>query len=125
MKRKLIFIFICMAVSLAAGLVMATEKEGPMTGTWDCQSKGGPDGDMAFTLYLQQNEGNVDGSVSSPIGDAQISSGTFKHDVLEIHINTSEGNYVLVAKFDKDTLSGTWSKDNDNGTWVGKKEIPK
>ncbi len=58
-----------------------------MTGTWECQAKGGSQGDMPFTLYLQQNEENVDGSVSSPLGSTRISSGTFKGDTLEIHID--------------------------------------
>jgi hypothetical protein len=94
-----------------------------MTGTWDCQAHGGSQGDMAFTLYLQQNKETVDGSVSSPIGGTEISSGTFKKNMLEIHIDTPQGNYVLMAKFSKGKLSGTWSADNDKGVWEGKKQV--
>ncbi|HMD84490.1 MAG TPA: hypothetical protein VKO18_07280 [Terriglobia bacterium] len=122
MKRNLISILIFTAVLLTAGLAIAKEKEGPMAGTWSCQAKGGPEGDMAFTLYLEQNAENVDGSVSSPIGSARITSGTFKHDMLEIHIDTEDGNYVLMAKFEKGALSGTWTHESDKGTWEGKKE---
>lgn len=122
MKRNLTCILIGMAVLLAVGLTTAKEKEGPITGTWDCQAKGGPEGDMPFTLYLQQNEENVDGSVSSPLGSTQISSGTFKGHTLEIHIDSPGGTYVLMAKLDKGALSGTWSKDDDKGTWEGKKQ---
>jgi hypothetical protein len=122
MKRNLIFILIFVAGLFTVSLAVAKEKESPMTGTWDCVSKGGPNGDMTFTLYLEQNEENVDGSVSSPIGSARITSGTFKANALEIHIDTDDGNYVLTAKFDKGALSGTWTHDPDKGTWEGKKE---
>jgi hypothetical protein len=114
-----------MAVLLVATLALSADKEGPMTGTWNCQAKGGPEGDMPFTLYLQQDGEKVDGSVSSPIGGTQITSGSFKNNTLEIHIDSPEGNYVLTAKFDKGELSGTWSKDEDSkGTWEGKKQAP-
>jgi hypothetical protein len=125
MKRNLIlFGLIYMSMSLVASLSIAKDQEGPLTGTWDCQSKGGPDADMPFTLYLQQDGENVDGSVSSPMGDAPLSAGTFKQGVLEIQIDTPEGNYVLTAKLDNRTLSGTWTYGNDKGTWEGKKQWP-
>jgi len=122
MKRKLIYLGIGITVLLAASLAMAKDKKGPMTGTWDCQAHGGSQGDMSFTLFLQQNKETVDGSISSPIGGTQISSGTFRRKMLEIHLDTPQGNYVLMAKFNKGTLSGTWSSDNDKGSWEGKKQ---
>ena len=122
MKRNLIYFVLCLTVLLAAGTAMAKDKGGVMSGTWDCQAHGGSQGDMAFTLFLQQNKETVDGSISSPIGGTQISSGTFKKNMLEIHLDTPQGNYTLMAKFNKGTLSGTWSSDNDKGSWEGKKQ---
>jgi len=78
---------------------------------------------MAFTLFLQQSKENVDGSISSPIGGTQISSGTFKRNILEIHLDTPQGAYVLMGKFEKGKLSGTWSSDSDKGIWEGKKQV--
>ncbi|HTS71741.1 MAG TPA: hypothetical protein VMO17_22420 [Terriglobia bacterium] len=123
MKRTLVPIGICLAIFLAASLGMAKNKGGVMTGTWDCQAHGGSQGDMAFTLYLQQNKETVDGSISSPIGGTQISSGTFKKNMLEIHLDTPQGNYILMANFKKGKLSGTWSNDNDKGVWEGTKQV--
>jgi hypothetical protein len=125
MKRNIIFILFGIIILLTACLATAADKQAPLTGTWDCQSKGGPDGPMTFTLRLQQDGENVSGNVSSPIGDAQISSGTFKQNSLEIHINTEDGNYILLAKFDKGTLSGTWTHNNEKGTWEGSRSAPK
>jgi len=123
MKRCLIlYVFVGLTLSLLASMTLGNDKESPITGTWDCQSKGGPQGDMPFTLSLEQSGENVDGSVSSPIGGTQISSGSFKGNTLEIHIDSPDGSYVLIAKYDKDTLSGTWSIGNDKGTWEGKKQ---
>jgi hypothetical protein len=124
MKRNLILVFTlgCIALLLVQGLALGKDKEGPLTGTWTCQSKGGSEGDMPFTLNLQQTEDKVDGSVSSPLGGTLISSGSFKGDTLEIHIDSPDGDYVLMAKFDKGGLSGTWAHNDDKGTWEGKKE---
>lgn len=122
MKRNLIYIGVGLALLFAASLAMAKDGKGPMTGTWDCQAHGGSQGDMAFTLYLQQNKENVNGSISSAIGSTQLSSGTFRRNMLEIHLDTPQGNYTYMGKFSKGTLSGNWSSDNDKGTWEGKKK---
>jgi hypothetical protein len=123
MKRTLLLLGL-MGVSMAlfAARAVAKDQEAALTGTWDCQSKGGPDGDLPFTLYLQQEGENVNGSVSSPLGDAPLSAGTFKQGTLEIEIDTPEGNYVLTAKLGDRTLSGSWSYNNEKGSWEGKKQ---
>lgn len=125
MKRNLMIISTCLCVAwlFAAGLAAAnqkTAKTSSVAGTWDCQSKGGPEGDMDFTLYLEQSGEDISGTVSSPLGDASITSGTFKGNHLEIHIDTEAGNYLLEATLDNGGLTGSWSKDQDKGTWVGK-----
>lgn len=122
MKRNLVLVFTlgCVMGVLAVCLASGSDKASSVTGTWNCQSKGGPNGDMEFTLYLKQTGEDVEGNVSSPLGDAPITSATFKGDRLEIHIDTEEGNYLLVAKLDKETLTGTWAKDEEKGTWTGK-----
>jgi hypothetical protein len=125
MKRNILLIgLICTAVSLFSSLSLAKDAEAPLTGTWDCLSKGSPSGDMPFTLYLQQDGENVDGSVSSPLGDAPISVGTFKQGVLEFEISSPDGSYILTAKLAEGKLSGNWSLNNDKGTWQGSKETP-
>ena len=102
-------------------------KAGPLTGTWDCTSHGGPQGDLPFTLTLQQTKDIVTGSVASPIGDTDITSASLKKDVLEIHIDTPQGNYLLTAKYKKNALvEGEWSTDSQQkGTWEGKREAAK
>ena len=125
MNRKLTLIAACFMLMAASSFAIAGEskgKSGPITGTWECQSHGASQGDMAFTLYLTQNKEVVDGSVSSPMGGTQISSGTFKSNMLEIHIDTPQGNYVILGKYKKGELSGTWSSDSEKGTWEGKKQ---
>jgi len=126
MNRKLTLVAVCLTVLLTSSLAAAGGKKskgGPITGTWECQAHGGSQGDMAFTLYLTQNKEVVDGSVSSPMGGTQISSGTYKRNMLEIHIDTPQGNYVLMGKYKKGTMNGTWSTDSDKGTWDGKKQV--
>ena len=122
MKQRVTLVSICLAVLFTAAAGMGKDKKGPMTGTWDCHAKGGSHGDMDFTLFLQQNKEMVDGTISSPIGGTQISSGTFHRKMLEIHLDTPEGNYILMATYKKGLLEGNWSSDNEKGTWTGKKK---
>jgi hypothetical protein len=125
MRRKLTLIAVGLVVLASASLGAAKEnkpKPGRLTGTWECQAHGGSQGDMAFTLYLQQNKELVDGSISSPIGGTQITSGTFRRNMLEIHLDTPQGNYIIMGKYKKGQFTGTWTSDTDKGTWEGKKQ---
>ena len=108
-------------VGLALG---KDEKAEPalLTGTWECASHGGEQGETPFTLELEQNGEKVTGSVSSPQGGMEITSATFRNDFLEIHLDTPDGNYVLTAKLKDGQLSGQTSHDgNPAGKWEGKK----
>ena len=111
-------------LSLAA-LGLAAEKNpkpGPLTGTWECVSHGGPHGDMNFTLYLEQNKETVTGTVSSPLGSTELTSASFKNNTLEIHIDTDQRNYLLTGRYKHGQLAGAWSTNEDQkGTWEGKK----
>ena len=128
MKRILTSLAICVAVVCIAAAGQAKEKKskpGPITGTWECTSHGSSQGDMPFTLYLEQNKEVVTGSVSSPMGGTDITSASYKSKMLEIHIDTSQGNYVVMGKLKKNQLNGTWSVDSgEKGTWEGKKAPP-
>src|SRR5579863_2848183 len=98
MKRVRLMAGVWLAALSVAGVALAKDgapkpKPGPLTGTWECTSHGGPQGDMQFTLYLEQEKEAVTGSVSSPIGDTEISSATYKHHAVEIHIDSPQGNY--------------------------------
>ena len=134
MKRVLRAIGLCLVVLSVTSLLAAKgnkAKPGPAAGTWECTSHGGPNGDMSFTLYLEQNGETVTGSVSSPIGSTELTTASFKKKMLEIHIDTPQGNYVLTGKLNKGQMSGAWSVDGGagsektNGTWEGKKSAAK
>ena len=123
--KQLVPIVLCLTVVFVAAFARGEGKKpkpGPLTGTWECTAHGGSQGDLPFTLYLEQTKDTLTGSVSSPMGGTQISAGTVKKNEIEIHIDTPQGNYVLMAKFNKGKLSGTWSTDNDKGVWEGTKQ---
>jgi hypothetical protein len=123
--RKMIPIVLTLALSFAAAFAQGQAKKpkpGPLTGTWECTAHGGSQGDMPFTLYLEQDKETITGSVSSPMGGTEISAGTLKKNDVEIHIDTPQGNYQLTGKLKKGELSGKWSSDTENGTWEGKKK---
>ncbi|HEY6271677.1 MAG TPA: hypothetical protein VIX19_06735 [Terriglobales bacterium] len=126
MKRARIALALCFAILALTAWSLAQDSksnaDGPITGTWQCAAHGGSNGDTPFTLYLTQNKDVVTGSVSSPLGDTELSSATFTNNTLEIHINTDGGNYVLTAKLENGQLSGDWSMEGgDKGKWDGKK----
>ena len=125
MKRKIISAVICLTLLGLAGSAQGKEKKpkpGPMAGTWECTSHGGSRGDLPFTLYLEQSGETVTGSVESPLGGTEITSAKFKNKTLEIHIDTSQGNYLLTAKLKKGKLTGEWSHEPEKGTWEGMKQ---
>ncbi|HET7842260.1 MAG TPA: hypothetical protein VFM21_11665 [Terriglobia bacterium] len=125
---KLKAMFAVLGILLIAGVASTSAKEkkakpGPLTGTWECQSHGSSQGDMPFTLSLEQTGENVTGSVESPMGGAPISSATFtKKKNLEIHIDTPNGTYLLTATVKKGKLAGEWTHDPEKGTWEGSKK---
>jgi hypothetical protein len=125
MNRTVTLAGFCLVSLLTASLVYAADKKsksGPLTGTWECMAHGGQQGDMPFTLTLEQIKDDITGSVSSPMGGTEISSGSFKKKVLEIHINTPQGDYLLTGKLKNNQLSGEWSRDpTEKGAWEGKK----
>jgi hypothetical protein len=125
MKRRLVSVVACLAVLCLANLAVGKEKKpkaGPLTGTWECTSHGSSQGDMPFTLYLEQNKDVVTGSASAPIGSTQISSASFTKKKLEIEIDTPDTTYRLTGKLVKGQLTGEWSNDTEKGTWEGKKQ---
>lgn len=127
MKRHLTIVVTFLVIFSLAGFLFAKDKlpkPGKMAGTWECTSHGSSQGDMPFTLYLEHMGEAITGSVSSPLGGTDITSGLFKKKNLEIRLETPNGTYVLSAKLRKGQLSGQWSHDaGESGTWEGKKQI--
>jgi len=137
MNRARITLVLCFTLLGLAGVAFAQDtksssdakptaqsksKGGPVAGTWQCTAHGGTNGDIAFTLYLDQDNETVTGSVSSSMGDAEIASATFKDGALEIHIDGGDETYILTGKLQDGQLSGQWSGgDTEKGTWEGKK----
>jgi hypothetical protein len=128
MKRIIPSLAVCLLLSCLAIAVHATPETSngqTLTGSWQCMSHGGTQGSMAFTLDLEQNGTTVSGSVSSPIGDADISSATFKDNTLRIEIDGGDSQYVLTAKYSNGKLTGSWkSTSGEKGTWSGAKGQP-
>jgi hypothetical protein len=126
--RKLVTLVLCLgifgAVAFAAQKEGKKPKLGPLSGTWECTAHGGAQGDMPFTLYLEQTKGSLTGSVSSPLGGTDISAGTIKKNDLELHFDTPQGAYQMTGRLKKGQLSGKWSSDTESGTWEGKKQAP-
>jgi hypothetical protein len=126
MKRTLSVVAVCLAALCLAASVKGKDKQpkpGKMTGTWECMSHGSSQGDMPFTLHLEQMDDSVTGSISSPIGGTEITSATFKKNKLDIRLETPNGTYVLSAKLKKGQLTGEWSHEvGESGTREGKKQ---
>ncbi len=113
------------AIALAlgfAGVLHARSrkvKAGPVAGIWACMAHGGQNGPVPFTLHLHESGATVEGWVSSSLGDADITTAAFKHSRLKIHIDTDQGNYLIVGKLRHGKLSGSWSHGNEKGSWTG------
>ena len=126
MKRISISIGVCLLVLAVGGLVLGKDDKtapGPLSGSWEGIAHA-PDGDEAFTMALEQSEESVKGSIStSNGGQLEITSGSYKNNMLEIHCETPDAKHHVTGKLAAGQLSGEWSKDGDNdkGTWEAKK----
>ncbi|HZT69134.1 MAG TPA: hypothetical protein VFC10_05225 [Terriglobia bacterium] len=122
MRRFAVASVVCVLAFVVA--LQAKDKAGsnPIVGTWNCIAHGGENGDVSFTLYLQESAGGLTGTVSAPQGDADLSSVTFKDNKLKIDIDAGDSNYSLTATYAAGKLTGEWSRDGQKqGTWEGKK----
>ncbi|MDE3178064.1 MAG: hypothetical protein KGM47_00270 [Acidobacteriota bacterium] len=126
MKKSLVGIAAlaaCLMLACLAASASDNAQAQPLTGTWTCISHGGENGDMNFTLYMEQNGQNVTGSVSSQLGDADFASASFKGNQLTITIDGDSDTYTLTGTLKAGKLAGTWSTNNSGhkGAWEGKK----
>jgi hypothetical protein len=125
MNRRLVSISACILVFGIASTLCARDrnpKPGPLTGTWECTSHGGSNGDMQFTLTLEQDKDTVTGSVTSPIGSSELTDATYNRKTLEIHIASDQDEYILTGRLKGGKLSGEWSHGAEKGSWEGTKQ---
>ena len=112
-------------VLLAANFAFASGKQpkaGPLTGTWDCVAHSSSQGDVSFTLKLDQTEGTVSGTFINSSLELPLSAVSYKKGVLEFHVDAPDGSYAATAKLVKGQLNGHWSKgEEESGEWEGKK----
>ena len=128
MKRMLTLACAFVTVLSMTTVVLSREKKtklGPLSGTWECATHGGPRGNSTFTLTLEQTGEDVTGSLVSPQGSTEI-SGTYRKKLLEIQIDAGNGTYTLTGKLNKNQISGDYSYktedgDSSSGTWDGKR----
>lgn len=123
-NRNLLVLSLLVAAAACLGWSKVPSPEGGLlSGTWECKSHGTPDGDTDFTLTLEQDGEKVTGSIQADRGGTDISSATFKANVLEIHLDTVQGDYVLTAMLKDGRLTdGVVTLDGKKfGTWEGKK----
>jgi hypothetical protein len=125
MKRTWTVIGVCLLVAALANLVFANGKEpkpGPLTGTWECVAHSSVQGDVPFTLKLEQTKEAVTGTLTNSSGEYPLSSASYKKGVLEFHLDAPDGRYVATGKLLHGQLSGHWSKGEEvEGGWEGKK----
>ena len=128
MKRTWTVIGVCLLVGATANLAFAGGKEpksGPLTGTWECVAHSSAQGDVPFTLKLEQTKEEVTGTFINSTGQYPVSSASYKKGVLEFHVDAPDGRYVATGKLLHGQLSGHWSKGEDvEGGWEGKKSTP-
>jgi hypothetical protein len=130
MKRALIVFGTCLPILCLAAFSLAIDEEaksGKLTGSWEGTATSAQQGEFPITMELEQNGEAVSGSISAPEGTAEISSGTFKKNKLELSIQAPEATYTVSGNLHNDVLSGEWSSDTgEKGTWqVKKKTEPK
>lgn len=133
MRKRILTLATCAALCCLGVLTVAAKNAqaaqsnqadaATLNGTWQCVSHGGDQGNMNFTLTFQQNGQDISGHVSSQLGDADFSSGTFKNNHLHFVIQGDSDSYNLNADYKGGKLTGTWATtvSGHKGTWEGQK----
>jgi hypothetical protein len=112
-----------------ACLALGAEKEskdGSISGSWKCVARLSGENDIPFTMKLEQQGETVTGSIATVDGELEIKTGSFKDNLLELHLESSDAKYLVSGKLEGDEFKGHWSKDPDGieGDWEGKKSAP-
>jgi len=125
MKRTWTLARICLLVVAVGGPAVCKGKEpkpGLLTGTWECVAHSSVQGDVRFTLKLEQSKEVVSGTLTNSSGDYPLSSASYKKGVLKIHLDAPDGSYVATGKLKDGQLSGHWLKGQEGeGEWEGKR----
>ena len=125
MERIRTLISVCLLTLAIATVVFAKGKEqkpGPLTGTWEYVAHSNAQGDVPFTLKLEQSKEAVSGTLTNASGDYPLSSASYKKGVLKIHLDAPDGSYVATGKLKDGQLSGHWLKGQEGeGEWEGKR----
>jgi hypothetical protein len=116
-----VFCFLLMASGAKAQNSNASRE--PMTGTWQCVAHGGQNGDIPFTLHMEQHgPKHIYGWVTAQQGTADLTTGSRKGNHFQIEIDTDENQYTLTGILEDSQLSGTWKQNGqEKGPWEGKK----
>jgi len=119
----------CVLLLTMTCLILGQEKKskaGAISGTWDCLAHLSGEDDIPFTMDLKQEGETVTGTISTHDGELEIKTGTFKDNVLDLHLESSDAKYLVNGKLDGGQFKGHWSKDGDGleGDWEGKKSPP-
>ncbi|MCL5005159.1 MAG: hypothetical protein M1404_01385 [Acidobacteria bacterium] len=94
----------------------------PLTGTWQCVAHGGENGNVPFTLHIQQSAESITGWVTAEQGSTDLTSVSLTDNHVKIEIDTEEDQYKLTAAFKDGHLNGTWEQNGqEKGAWEGKK----
>jgi hypothetical protein len=125
MKRTWTLVGVCLLVVPTASLAFAKGKEphpGPLTGTWECVAHTSDQGDVHFSLKLEQSKEAVTGTFTNSSGEYPLTSMSYKNGVLAFQLDAPDGTYIATAKVVHGQLSGHWSKGQEaEGAWEGKK----
>jgi len=119
----------CLLLLAMACLVFGEEKKpkaDSISGTWDCVAHLSGESDIPFMMKLVQQGETVTGSLTTDDGELEIKTGTFKDNVLDLHLESSDAKYLVNGKLDGGQFKGHWSKEGDGleGDWEGKKSAP-
>jgi len=128
MKGTLALVGVSLLVAAGANLAVGEGKEpkpGPLTGTWECVAHSSTQGDVPFTLKLEQTQEAVSGTLTNSSGDYPLSSASYRKGMFEFHLDAPDGSYVATGKLKHGQLSGHWSKAQDaQGEWECNRPAP-
>lgn len=88
-------------------------------GAWDCTAIS-PDGEaLRFTLTIQEENGQLAGTVRSADGETRISAVKYQNSTLTFKVDYQGAPYTLELKVEGDKLAGTYRGEAASGEVKG------
>jgi hypothetical protein len=115
-SRKLFTLLAVTLLALAPASAAPFRAQDTLSGKYEGVFKGPGIGDVPGSMTLMREGRTVSGSLETPHGPAQVTSGAYAEERLVMKVDMGGSEMTINAKLDGDKISGEWEVAGQSGT---------